>query len=169
MSMKLSIINVVEANLRRLAHWFALIGGLIMLSLAITTVVSIIGRTFFGQAVEGDYELTEVGLAVSVFLFLPECYLRNGHVIVDLFTANCRPATIRFLDNTSDFLFTLVSVVFAYRMTLSGFESKDYFEQTMILELPLWCVYVVGVICFGVCALCSATRLLSPRTGDSNE
>ncbi|MFD1382060.1 TRAP transporter small permease [Rhodanobacter aciditrophus] len=167
--MKLSVVESIKAGLRRVSFSFALVGGLIMLSLAIITVASIIGRTFFGQSVEGDYELTEVGLAMSVFLFLPECYLRRGHVIVDLFTANCRPATIRFLDNTGHLLFTVVSVIFAYRMTLSGFESKDYYEQTMILELPIWWVYVVGVIGFSVCALCGATQLLSGPSGEHNE
>ena len=70
--MKLSIVNVVEVGLKRVSMSFALLGGLIMLCLAIITVASIIGRTFFGQSVEGDYELTEVGLAMAVFLFLPE-------------------------------------------------------------------------------------------------
>ncbi|TPE49610.1 TRAP transporter small permease [Maribrevibacterium harenarium] len=167
--MKLYIVDVFGAALRRLSYWFALLGGLIMLSLAITTVVSIIGRTFFGQSVEGDYELTEVGLAISVFLFLPECYLRKGHVIVDLFTSGCHPNTIRLLDNTGHLLFTLVSALFVYRMALSGMESKEYWEQTMILELQIWWVYLVGVVSFSVCTLCGLVQLLSRREDDIYE
>ncbi|SBT16647.1 Tripartite ATP-independent periplasmic transporters, DctQ component [Marinomonas gallaica] len=164
-----SMTQVVSKGMMRLSQAFALTGGLIMLSLAIITVASILGRTFIGQSIEGNYELTEVGLAISVFLFLPECYLRQGHVIVDLFTSGCRPATIRFLDNVGHFLFTLVCALFAYRMTLSGIESKDYYEQTMILELPIWWVYVVGVICFSLCALCGALQLFSRNSGEHNE
>lgn len=161
--------QVVSKALVRLSRIFALTGGLIMLALAIITVASILGRTFLGQSIEGNYELTEVGLAISVFLFLPECYLRRGHVIVDLFTNGCRPATIRFLDNIGHFLFTFVCALFAYRMVLSGIESKDYYEQTMILELPLWWVYVVGVICFSLCALCGVSQLFSRNSGEHNE
>ena len=167
--MKLSIVNVVEVGLKRVSMSFALLGGLIMLCLAITTVASIIGRTFFGQSVEGDYELTEVGLAMAVFLFLPECYLRKGHIIVDLFTAHCRPKTLHLLDQLGHLIFTFVSAAFAYRMVLSGLESKDYYEQTMILELPMWWVYVVGVICFSVCTLCGLQRLMCSPVGEQNE
>lgn len=167
--MKQSVVDVVGVGLKRIAHSLALLGGLIMLSLAIITVASIIGRTFFGQSVEGDYELTEIGLAMSVFLFLPECYLRKGHIVVDLFTANCRPKTIYLLDQLGNLIFTLVSLAFSYRMVLSGIESKEYYEQTMILELPVWWVYVVGVICFSLCALCGINRLLTCRSGEGDE
>lgn len=87
----------VSRGLSWLSRQFALAGGLIMLALATMTVVSIIGRSTIGVAVEGDYELVELGLAAAVFLFLPECYLRQGHVVVDLFTAACRSSTLRVL------------------------------------------------------------------------
>ena len=161
--------QVVSKGLMRVSRAFALTGGLIMLSLAIMTVASILGRTFIGQSIEGSYELTEVGLAISVFLFLPECYLRRGHIIVDLFTGGCRPATIRLLDNIGHGLFTIATALFAYRMVLSGLESKEYYEQTMILELPIWWVYMIGVICFSLCALCGATQLCSRNPGEHNE
>lgn len=167
--MKLSAVTAFEAGLKRISRFLALVGGLIMLLLATITVASIIGRTFFGQSVVGDYEITEVGLGIAVFLFLPECYLRNGHIIVDLFTAHCKPKTLHLLDSLAHFIFTFMSVTIAYRMVLSGLESKDYLEQTMILELPIWWVYVAGVISFSICSLCGVTRMLTGQSGENNE
>lgn len=153
----------VGRGLAWVSRQFALVGGLIMLALATMTVVSIIGRATIGVSVEGDYELVELGLAAAVFLFLPECYLKQGHVVVDLFTAGCKPATLRKLDKITDLLFLIVSVVLAWRLTISGFESRDYFEQTMILSMPMWWVYAVGVVCMGLTALCSLHKLVSFR------
>ncbi len=155
--------------LGQVAHSFALLGGLIMLSLAIITVTSIIGRTFFGSSIEGDFEITEIGLAIAIFLFLPECYLRQGHVVVDLFTSHCKPGTLNFLDRVSDLIFTLVSAVFAYRMSLSGLESYDYIEQTMMLELQVWWVYAVGVVSMAFCAICGLVTLFTKNQGDQHE
>ena len=70
----------IGSGLAWVSRQCALAGGVIMLLLATMTVVSIAGRSLFGVAVEGDYELVEVGLALAVFLFLPECYLREGHM-----------------------------------------------------------------------------------------
>ncbi|GGB97214.1 hypothetical protein GCM10011352_24190 [Marinobacterium zhoushanense] len=130
-----------------------------MLALAFMTVVSIVGRSTMGAAVEGDYELVEIGLGIAVFLFLPECYLKQGHVVVDLFTAHCRLVTIRRLEALSDLLFALVSAVLVWRMSLSGMEAYDYMEQSMILELPLWWVFAVGIVSLILMGLCSLHNL----------
>ncbi|SEF59369.1 TRAP transporter small permease [Marinobacterium lutimaris] len=149
----------VGRGLAWVSRQFALVGGLIMLALATMTVVSIVGRATIGVSVEGDYELVELGLAAAVFLFLPECYLKQGHVVVDLFTAGCKPSTLRLLDKISDLLFLVVAVVLTWRLTVSGLESRDFFEQTMILSMPMWWVYAVGVLCMVLMGLCSLHKL----------
>ncbi|MBJ7538572.1 TRAP transporter small permease [Marinomonas transparens] len=161
--------DIQRSILGRLSNIFALTGGFIMLILAAVTVASIIGRTTMGQSIEGDYEITEMGLAMAVFLFLPECYLRKGHVIVDLFTSACKPSTLHTLEVISNIIFTLVSFTFAYRMSLSGFEAYDYLEQSMLLELPTWWTFIVGVICMSLCGLCGLYRLFTTFRGGNNE
>ncbi|MBS99128.1 MAG: hypothetical protein CMI01_10675 [Oceanospirillaceae bacterium] len=151
--------TAVGRGLAWVSRQFALLGGLIMLALATMTVVSVLGRSTVGWSVEGDYELVEVGLAISVFLFLPECYLKKGHVVVDLFTSACKPGTLRVLDMVGDLLFAIVAGVLVWRLTVSGFESHDYFEQTMILGLPMWWAFAVGVVCMALMLLLSLNNL----------
>ena len=161
--------DIHRSYLGRVSTLFALTGGFIMLILAATTVASIVGRSTIGQSIVGDYEITEMGLAMAVFLFLPECYLRKGHVIVDLFTANSKPSTLRFLDTFSDVVFTIVAFVFAYRMSLSGLEAKEYLEQSMLLELPTWWTFIVGVISMILCGLCGLYKLSTTLCGGNHE
>lgn len=151
--------TVPGKGLAWLSRQFALVGGLIMLALAAMTVVSIIGRSTIGISIEGDYELVELGLAAAVFLFLPECYLSQGHVVVDLFTAHCSKRTIGILDGIADLLFFVIAATLAWRLCLAGFESRDYWEQTMILGMPLWWVYAVGTVCMALMALCALDQL----------
>ncbi|AEF54087.1 hypothetical protein Mar181_1038 [Marinomonas posidonica IVIA-Po-181] len=155
--------------LERLANIFALTGGFMMLMLAIVTVASIIGRSTIGQSIVGDYEITEMGLGMAIFLFLPKCYQQRGHVVVDLFTAHCQPSTLRVLAIISDLVFTAVSFTFAYRMTLSGFEAKEYLEQSMLLALPTWWTFTVGVICMLLCGICGLNRLYTTLRGGNHE
>ena len=161
--------DIQRSILGRLSKLFALTGGFIMLILATITVASIIGRTTLGQSIEGDYEITEMGLAMAVFLFLPECYIRKGHIIVDLFTAGCKPSTLRTLDTMSDVFFTLVCFTFAYRMSLSGLEAKEYLEQSMLLELPTWWTFIVGVMSMTLCGLCGLYRSITALRGGMHE
>jgi len=161
--------DMERSFLGRLSNIFALTGGFIMLGVAAVTVASIIGRTTIGQSIEGDYEITEMGLAMAVFLFLPLCYVRKGHVIVDLFTAHCMPSTLRTLDTLSDAVFTITAFTFAYRMGLSGLEAKEYLEQSMLLELPTWWTFIVGVISMTLCGLCGLYKLFTTFSRGDHE
>ncbi|TDO99600.1 TRAP transporter small permease [Marinomonas balearica] len=163
--MTLFTADVSKTPLGKLAYVFALMGGLVIFCIAAVTVISIVGRTTIGQSVEGDYEITEMGLAIAVFFFLPLCYVRRGHIVVDLFTAHCTDKTIRFLDSIGDLLFTVFSIVFAYRLALSGIEANEYFEQSMILELPAWWMYVAGVISMSLCSVCGLYKLAAAVFG----
>ena len=161
--------DIQRSVLGRISDIFALTGGFIMLVVATVTVASIIGRTTIGQSIEGDYEITEMGLAMAIFLFLPACYIRKGHVIVDLFTANCKPNTLLTLEIISDIVFTVISFTFAYRMSLSGMEAKEYLEQSMLLELPTWWTFIIGVISMTLCGLCGLYRLVTTLSGGHHE
>lgn len=151
---------IIFTKLKMISKLFSALGGLIMLMLAAITVASITGRTFFGQSLVGDYELTEVGLSISVFLFMPYCYCVSGHVVVDLFTAHCQESTLNILDKIGDIIFIIVFLLLSYRLISAGLESYKYMEQTMILELDVWWSYVVGAVSFLFCALCSVSKLL---------
>lgn len=148
-----------------ISRQMSIIGGIIMLLLATMTVVSIIGRAMFGIAVEGDYELVESGLAISVFLFLPECHLKKGHVVVDIFTGHLSDAIQEKLEGLGEILFFIASLVFAWRLTISGFEAHEYLDQSMILEIPLWIAYVPGVISMLLVAINALDRVLQTFFG----
>lgn len=125
-----------------------------MIFLALMTVVSIVGRALFGFAIEGDYEMVEMGLAIAIFSFLPECQQKRGHVVVDFFTLNASKKTLNTLDTLGDVLFSIFSGILVWRLYMGGLDAFEYQEQTMILELPLWCAYVVGVVSMSLLFLC---------------
>ena len=152
-----------------LSRQMALTGGLIMLALATMSVVSITGRALFHMAIPGDYELVEAGLGISVFLFLPECHRQKGHVIVDVFTNHLSPCKRGFLDMIGDVLFLVASAVMAWRLFEGGVDAHNYMEQSMILELPLWIVYAVGVFSSVVVAISAIENILSFVTGANDE
>lgn len=131
----------------------AIIGGLIMMGLAIMVVASILGRTFFETAITGDYELMEMGLGISIFCFMPYCHLKRGHVVVDIFTASATPRTIVWLTLLSDTLMCIAAALLTWRLALGGQDAYDYFDYSMILQLPNWVVYAVGCGSFGLLTL----------------
>ena len=123
---------------------FALAGGLILVALTLMSLASIAGRSLLSAPVPGDYELIQLGIAVAVTAFLPFCQMRGGHVLVDFFTANARPAVRGALDALGATLVGIAAATFTWRLAVGAVSLQQANDQTTILEIPTW--YAVGLM-----------------------
>ena len=134
------------AGRKRLAHsiidaW-ALAGGLLLLAVVLMNTASIAGSWLFATPVPGDVELTQMGVAISAFMFLPYCQLRRLNVSADIFTS---AASTRWLGRFSA-IASIIAMIFGgllvWRMYF-GMESKfKYNNLTTILQIQEWIVFV---------------------------
>lgn len=163
----------------RLARLIAIAGGLVLVLVAITTVVSITGRTllFAGlKPIPGDFELVEAGTAFVVCAFLPWCQLKRGHATVAIFTDFLPGAVNRALDLIADVLLLGAAVVMTWRHFYGLLDKLAYNETTFILRFPIWWSYaaamvglVTWIIVAAYCTLNSAIALKHPDVAKSRE
>jgi TRAP-type C4-dicarboxylate transport system permease small subunit len=128
--------------LRKWAHAFAIVGMMVALLVSAMTMWSIVSRTLTSKPVQGDVELTAVGIALAISLCIPWCQLRGANIIVDFFTQNLPEKKQRWLDGLGSVLIAAMYALLAWRTgvgALSSFESK---ETTMILGLPNYLSYL---------------------------
>ncbi|MEK9725330.1 MAG: hypothetical protein VW405_17875, partial [Rhodospirillaceae bacterium] len=64
---------------RLIAGW-ALLGGLVLLAVVLINAYSIVTAALINKPFPGDFELTEMGVAVASFCFLPYCQLTGANV-----------------------------------------------------------------------------------------
>lgn len=121
---------------------FALGGGIVLTGIALMSVVSIVGRATTGKPISGDFELVQMGCAISVAMFLPVCQMMRGHVIVDFFTAHAKPRTLALMDGVAGVVLGLASFLIASRLGAGMLELKANGDSTMILGVPTWYAYV---------------------------
>lgn len=141
------------ANL--IARWLALAGGVLLTLLMLVVVVSVSGRALLKLGlgpVPGDFELVEMGTAVVVFFFLPWCYLRNGHAMVDLVYMHLPRPVQRTVSILSDVLMLAAWLILTWRLGIAVGEKYGEQETTFILQWPIWAGYAAGL--FGAVAGC---------------
>ncbi len=139
-----------------LCQFSAVAGGMVLLVLALMTVLSVMGRYLFSLPVPGDFELVEVGCAITVFAFLPYCQLHSGNVVVDFFTMNVGDETRSRMDGVGSVVFGFIAALLTWRLALGGYDMYRYEEQTMILGLSRWWGFIpivaslalLTVVCF---------------------
>jgi TRAP-type C4-dicarboxylate transport system permease small subunit len=142
----------VGVLLFRLSRALALAGGLVIVALTLMSLASILGRALFTKPLSGDYELVQLGCAIAVAAFLPFCQMRGGHVLVDFFTANSRPAVRATLDTLGALLLAIAAAVFAWRLTAGALSLKAANDQTTILAIPTWWAVALMVPSFALFA-----------------
>ena len=159
--------SAVGVFLDRIARALAMIGGLILVGLALMTVASVLGRAFIFAGlspIKGDYELVEMGCAIAIFCFLPLCQLRRGHVTVDVFV-NAFPVRARlFLTLLGNVALFLAAGLIAWRLWLGTIDKLSYGEETYELGLSLGYGYsaaMVGAVTFAVVAAYTVWRSIN--------
>jgi hypothetical protein len=70
----------------RATRFVALAGGIISVATALLVTSSVTLRWLGYGAINGDFELVQVGVALSVFCFLPLTQASRGNIVVDTFT-----------------------------------------------------------------------------------
>lgn len=142
----------------RIANGTAIVGGAVLVALTLMVVASVTGRALIGVGlgpVPGDFELVEVGVGISIFFFMPWCYLRGGHATVDLLYMHMPAWAKKLVVTVSDLLMLMVWLVLTWKLWEGMLEKREYTETTFILQMPIWWAYafclvgaVIGCVCY---------------------
>ncbi|SVE44531.1 uncharacterized protein METZ01_LOCUS497385, partial [marine metagenome] len=82
---------------RNLLLSWGLIGGLFLIAVVLINAWSISVGTIINKPFSGDFELTEMGIAIAVFCFLPYCQLVGANVTADIFTMRAGQHALRLM------------------------------------------------------------------------
>jgi TRAP-type C4-dicarboxylate transport system permease small subunit len=130
-----------QGLLRRLTEAWALIGGLLLLAIALMTSYSAGAGWLLGKPLPGDVEMVEMLTAVSVFMFLPYCQITGANVTADLFTAGASPRTVARLELLGAVVALAFTLLLLWRMYDGLLSYRQYVETTTILKIPIWWAY----------------------------
>ncbi len=153
----------------KLAKNSAVIGGVVLTSLALAMVMSIIGgsiskfaysefaknytsglATFIQntgiRTIPGMYEVMKIGIAFVVFSFLPITSLERGHAVVDVFTNFLPERSNQILIAFWEIIFFIVLAIITWRI----FHGMERFISTGVilqeLKIPEWYGYAVAFL-----------------------
>lgn len=150
----------------KISKTFAVASGLSLVAMALMSLRSILGRSFFDSPLLGDYELVQMFSAVAVSLSLPYANWIKGHVIVDFFTAKASPALNRWLDTGAQVLIAFFSAVLCWNTLRGLFDLKDTGDASMLLEIPTWWTYGPIAMSFAILCATALYAITHPTKGE---
>ena len=149
----------------RVCTGWAVLGGIVLVAVVAVNVASVLGAALFGTAILGDFELTEVGVALAVFAFLPYCQIAGLNVTADIFTAGAS----RFWLSLFSLLGAAIALSFGtfllWRMYYGMVDQRLYEATTTILQLPLWWGYAGCLLSLALLVVASFASLVDAAHG----
>ncbi len=137
---------------------WSLLGGLLLLAVVLMNVASVLGA-LVGWPVPGDFEMTEMGVAVAAFSFLPYCQLTRSNVTADIFTQSAGPRVRAFLSILGSVIALLFALLLLWRMYDGMLDQKRYAYETSILQIPVWLAYLPILVSLALLALAAIRTL----------
>lgn len=147
-------------GIERLATGWALAGGALILGLVALNTWSVLADALAGRGFAGTVELTEVGVAVAVFAFLPYCQMTGANPTVDVFTARAGHRLVAWLGTAAAAIALGVALVLLARMALGLGDQRAAHLTTTIVQFPIWTAYVPILISLGLLILAAAVMLV---------
>lgn len=144
---------------RRLITAWALLGGLVLLAVVLMNVYSVIGGVFW-KPFPGDFEMTQVGVVIAAFAFLPYCQLTDANVTADIFTSKASPRLVAVFSLIASTVALLFASLLLHRMYAGMLDRKEYGYTTTILQFPEWIGYVPILISLTLLAIASLITLI---------
>ncbi|MCF4098239.1 TRAP transporter small permease [Maritalea mediterranea] len=127
--------------LHRAVDGLALLGGALLVGVILVNVwATLLNALAIGFA--GDFELTEMGVAIAVFCFLPLCQRDGAHLAADIFTQRLGERPRRLLQQVATLVSLLIATLLLWRMSFGLVDQWRYGYQTAILQLPHWVAFV---------------------------
>ena len=140
-----------------------------LLSMMLVTIVDVTMRMVLNELVLGTVELIQFALVATVFLALPETFMRNEHITVDVIDQALSPSVLRILRRAAAVTTLLLVAVLAWRTIPPALDTIEIGDLTSDLGISLfwyWLPLMAGAIVGAVAALVYAAREFAARAED---
>lgn len=143
------------------ARFLTRVAAVFLLAMMLINVIDVGLRSTINAPIFGTYEIVEFLLAAVAFLAIPEAFLRDQHITIELIDQVVPP---RVVDGLRAFG-TLAALVFvsllAWHMIQPARDYIEFNEITMDLQLPL--IWKAVLIMTGVTAAIVTAAVLFVR------
>jgi len=130
----------------RVITGWALLGGLVLIGVVLVNAYSILAGAIINKPFPGDFELTEMGVGIAAFCFLPYCQLTGANVSADIFTMKASRLAITTMKALASLTAIAFSALLIWRMWFGLQDYIEYEEITGILSIPLWYAFIPSVL-----------------------
>ena len=140
-------------RVQRAMTWLAWAGGVTLAMMALLTFADVIGREVFRSPIPPKVELTELLMALTVYLGLGLTTITRGQIRVDVIVLYL-PVRLRAVLDTITYAISFLFVcAIGWRLLDRMLIKLEKSDETQLLAIPTWPFAAVMFACTGAMAV----------------
>lgn len=139
--------------LSRLARACTIAGAIALAIMMLGTDWDILARQLAGRPLTGVVELVEITVLASAMLGLPEAFLRDEQIRIDLLDSFVSEALLRIVKAAGLALTVLFLVLLCRNVWQPVLDARMFGDVKYDLGVPVWPLYALIVFSFGASVL----------------
>ena len=146
--------------------------ALFLTAMMLITVADVVMRAIFNLPITGTYDLVQLFLVGTVFLSIPDVFLRDRNIVIDFVDHVFGVRAVGALKLIANILALAFLGVLLWRMIPPALDSARFHEVSPDLSIPMdvhWALMIAGIVITlpaAACVLIESVRDLSHgRTG----
>ncbi len=148
----------------------AIVGGMLMLAVALLATASVLMRWIFDAPIDGDFEFVKMAMAMTVFSFLPYTQARRANIMADTFTVWLPKRLTARIDGIWDLAYAALMGYVFYALVHGAMDAFASGETTMQRQLAIWpSIAISTVLCLvlALTAIVTALRMFRSKADES--
>lgn len=158
-------VRKIDVFLRTVKRTCETLGIIVLFTMMSLTGVDVFARYLFNSPIRGAFELTEIMLALLVFLSFPVAALSNSHISVEVIDGVANKTLRTFAKYFALLVGAGVFLVLTIQIWKHAAKLQSYGQVTNSLEIPL---HWIGFIASGCCFLSFLAMILSMGTNSQD-
>jgi TRAP-type C4-dicarboxylate transport system permease small subunit len=149
----------MRALLPLLSRYASYGSALALVAMMLITVADVTSRALANLPITGAYDLVQLFLVGTVFLSIPEVFLRGENIAVDFVDHLLGPRAIDLLKMIARLLAFVFVGVLAWQMIAPALDAMRFHEVSPDLSIPMivhWVLMLAGI----TLSLAAAARIL---------
>lgn len=119
------------------ARWLTRVAALFLIVMMGINVVDVILANFFDAPIFGTYEIVEFTLAAVAFFAIPETFLKDEHVTIELIDQVVSDRTVQFLKMFGLGVTLVFFILLVYYMIPPAIDFIEFNEVSFDLHIPM--------------------------------
>jgi TRAP-type C4-dicarboxylate transport system permease small subunit len=139
---------MIERILTGISRICTAAGSIALLVMMLVTNWDIVGRAAFSRPLHGVVDMVEVSVLLVAFLGLPEVFLRDEQIRVDVIDSVVSPAVLRLLKLAGLVLAVVFLSLLAYNVVSPMIDAYRFGDIKPDIGLPVYLLYAVVLMTF---------------------